>query len=255
MRFPFLCLAALLAAAVPAHARYEWRSFEGDISQMALYHNGRQIGAYHLVEDYYRPLDPATGQWGERCPPPVTAPGRNFGLTQDKIRAGDHYSLNGREVNKERIQQMLGDGERQVPDDSRKMRITVIGDPNWRSIVEDDLARHPALTPWKDKIVAAWYPPDHWAIARQGFRSDGRPTLYVQTPDGTVLHRQDDYEGRAEALAEVLRKLDPNYKPEKDRDRRKVDLARWLLPKIPWSVPAVLLGAALLLLLYRRKSS
>ena len=222
---------------------------------MALYHDGRQVGAYHLIEDYYRPLDPLTLQWGERCPPPIAPPRGNFGITQEKIRDGDHYNLNGREVSKEQIQQVLGDGEHQVPDDSRKMRLTVIGDPNWRSIVEEDLPRHPALMPWKDKIVAAWYPPNHWAIARQGFRTCGQPTLYLQAPNGTVLHRQDDYQGGAEALAEVLRKLDPRYKPEKDRDRRKLDLARWLPFKIPWSVPLLLLSAAALLVVLRRRKS
>jgi hypothetical protein len=254
MRFVFFGLAGLLALTRPAQAQYEWRSFADDVNQMALYHEGRQIGAYHLVEDYYRPLDPATLRWGERCSSPIAPPRRNFGLTQGKIREGDHYSLNGREVSREQIQQVLGDSERKVPDDSGKMRLTVIGDPNWRSIVEEDFLKHPALATWKDKIVAAWYPPDHWAIARQGFQTSGRPTLYIQAPDGAVLHRQDDYQGGAVALAEVLRKLDPHYKPEKDRDRRKVDLTRWLPSKVPWSVPLVLLSAAALLFFLRRKS-
>ena len=253
MRFIFFGLAILLALACPVHAQYEWRPLSADVNQVALYHEGRQIGAYHLVEDYYRPLDPVTSEWGKRCAPPIAAPRRNFGLTQEKIRDGDHYSLNGREVSKERIQQVLADADRQVPDDSGKLRLTVIGDPDWRSIVAEDLPKHPALASWKDKIVAAWYPPGHWAIARQGFRTSGRPTIYIQAPDGAVLHRQDDYQGGAEALAEVLRKLDPHYQPEKDRDRRKVDLTRWLLPKVPWSVPAVLLAAAALLFLLRRK--
>lgn len=247
----FTILVALSALPTPARAQYEWRAFPDDASQVALWHNGRQIGGYHLLEDYYRPLDAATGRWGERCAPPVDPPRRNFGLAQDKIRDGDHYSLNGREVSKEQIQQVLGDSK--VPDDSGKLRITVIGDPNWRSVVED-FARHPALASYKDKVVAAWYAPDHWAIARQGFVTSGRPTIYVQAPDGTVLHRQDDYQGGAEALAEALRKIDPNYRPEKDRDLRKSGLLNRFLPHIPWSVPATLASAAALLFLLRRKS-
>jgi hypothetical protein len=254
MRLTLLGLAAVLALAGPARAQYEWRAFADDINQVALYHEGRQIGAYHLVKDYYRPLDPATLEWGQRCPPPIAPPRRNFGLIQDKIREGDHYRLNGREVSKEQIQQALGDAEgRQVPDDSRKLRITIIGDPNYRSAVAADLARHPALAPWKDRIVAVGYAPDHWAITRQGFHATGQPTIYIQGPDGAVLHRQDDYQGGAAALAEVLRKLDPNYKPANDRDRRKVDLSGWLLPRIPWSVPAVLFGAVVLFVFLRRK--
>lgn len=55
----------------------------------------------------------------------------------------------------------------------------------------------------------------------------GKPTIYVQTPDGTVQHRQDDYAGGAQGLRpafERLRKPDKNYRPDKDRDlRRPVD--------------------------------
>lgn len=254
MRFTLLAVAGLVATACPAHAQYEWRPFADDINQAALYHNGRQVGAFHLLEDYYRPLDPATGRWGGRCQPPFEPPRRNFGLVRDKIRDGDHYSLNGREVSKEQIQQVLGDPDHKVSDDSGKPRLTVIGAPSWRSIVQDDLSQHPALAAWKDKIVAAWYPPDHWAIARQGFQTGGNPTIYLQAPDGTVLHRQDDYRGGPAELAEVLRKLDPNYRPEKDRDRRKLDLSRWLSSQVPWSVPALLLSAAALLFIFRRKS-
>lgn len=246
----FAVLLALLATQPPARAQYEWRSFPDDAGQVALWHNDRQIGGYHLLEDYYRPLDPETGQWGERCAPPVEPPRRNFGLTQDKIRGGDHYCINGRDATKEQVRQLLEGG--QVPDDSGKLRITVIGDPNWRSVVED-FSRNPTLSPYKDKVVAAWYPPDHWAIARQGFVTSGRPTIYVQAPDGTVLHRQDDYQGGAEALAEVLRKLDPHYRSDKDPDRRKSDLLSRFIPHVPWSVPATLLGAAALLFVLRRK--
>jgi hypothetical protein len=254
MRPCLLCLAGLAVAAwpCPARAQYEWRPFPDTIDQVALYQHGRQVGAYHLVEDYYRPLDPLTRRWGERCKPPVEPPRRNFGLVQEQIRAGDHYSLNGREVSREQVQQVLGDGDKKVPDDSKKLRLTVIGDKAWQSVV-DDVSRTEALAPWRDKVVAAWYPPDHWAVMRQGFRTDGRPTIYVQAPDGTVLHRQDDYRGGAAELAEVLRKLDPSYRPDKDRDRRKPDLLGGLLPRVPWSVPAVLLGAAALLVIFRRK--
>jgi hypothetical protein len=52
-----------------------------------------------------------------------------------------------------------------------------------------------------------------------GFRTDGRPTIYVQDAAGRVLHRQDDYDG-AEQLAGALRRPGP-YDPATDPDRRK----------------------------------
>jgi hypothetical protein len=232
---------------------YEWRTFPDDITQVALFQDGRQIGAYHLVEDYYRPFDPGTRQWGERSVPPVVPPRRNFGLAPHKIRAGDHYALNGKEVDRQQVCQVLqGDKDRQIPDDASKVRVTVIGTAAERESVLHDFAGHPALALWKDRLLVAGYEPGYWAVQRQGFAGLGHPTIYVQAPDGTVLHRQDDYQGGAAELAEVLRKLDPNYQPAKDRDRRKVDLSG-LVPRLPWSVPVVLLGAGLLLFLFRRK--
>lgn len=97
------------------------------------------------------------------------------------------------------------------------------------------------LAPWKERIKVQDYPPDHWAVRDAGFVTSGNPTIYCQAADGTVLHRQDEYRG-PDALAEVLRKADPTYRPEKDPDLNK-SLSN--LP--PW--PCVCCGILLFLLL------
>jgi len=95
------------------------------------------------------------------------------------------------------------------------------------------------------------YLPDHWAVARSGFKVDGQPTIYLQAPDGTVLHRQDDYHDGPEALAQALRRTDPHYDPRKDPDLRQRLLPNFRLPSVP--VPVWFLAAGVLYLLFRRR--
>ena len=64
------------------------------------------------------------------------------------------------------------------------------------------------------------YAPNNWAV-KDGFFTEGKPTIYLQAPNGKVLHRQDDYSDGASVLATALRKADPNYSPTEDRDARK----------------------------------
>jgi hypothetical protein len=126
-----------------------------------------------------------------------------------------------------------------VCDDRDQLCVTVIGEEVNRRQVLDDLDRAPALTPWKGRLKIHGYEPTHWAVQDAGFKTDGRPTIYVQAPDGKVLHRQDEYRG-PEALAEVLRKADPRYQPANDPDLNR-DLAGVPLP--------VWLGGAVLVVL------
>jgi hypothetical protein len=58
------------------------------------------------------------------------------------------------------------------------------------------------------------YAPGNWAV-KDGFFTEGKPTIYLQAPNGKVLHRQDDYSDGAAGLATALRKADPNYSPLK----------------------------------------
>jgi hypothetical protein len=185
--------------------------------------------------------------------PPVS---QNFGVDRGKLHTDERYRINGRTASKQEVQSRLArPAGGAVPDDAARPRLTVIGPEPERRPVLRDLDTHPALAEWKNKLLVQAYPPDHWQVARAGFLTAGRPTIYLQTPGGAVLHRQDDYSGGAGALADALRKADPSYRPERDRDRRRPDLLPRLLslPKLPWSA-GVLAATAVVLLWPRRKS-
>ena len=92
-------------------------------------------------------------------------------------------------------------------------------------------------------------------MARVGFVTAGRPTIYVQDATGRVLHRQDDYDDGPEGLASALRELDPDYRPEADVDLRKVDVpAPPRSMSVPWSA-WVLAGAGVLIYLFGGKKA
>lgn len=264
----FLCW---LLPTASLFAAYEWRSFADDKDQIALWQDGRQLGNYRFsTREYFPRLAP--GVWGSPCEPPYPPPCRccagclcegdckcpqgkpcgdgcrclypakvepdgtlNFGLDLDRIPPVREHILNGKEVSKEELLKAIG--KPQLPDDSKWLCLTIIGPEAARQRVLADLQSSPALAPWKGKIKVQDYPPDHWAVKDTGFVTTGNPTIYCQAPDGKVLHRQDDYRG-PETLAEVLRKADPAYKPEKDPDLNK---SLTNVPLVVWIAGAILL--------------
>jgi hypothetical protein len=228
---------------------YEWRTRPDDPGRSYLYRNGVQVGGYDHGSDVYRAYDAATDAWGAPQAPPWQAEVRNFGVEVEKLnREGtERFRLNGAPASREEVRRVLAD--QRVPDDAGRLRLTVIGEPAATGRVTDDFARAAALAEWKERVLLQAYLPDHWAVARGGFRTDGRPTIYVQAPDGTVLHRQDDYRDGADGLAQALRKADPLYNPRKDPDLRQ----RWQRPAInlaalPVPVWLMLVGVAFLVL-------
>jgi hypothetical protein len=248
----FLVPLTLLAFAAAAVAGHEWRSFPDDKNELALWKDGVQLGNYRVSEKKYYP-HLAPGVWGDPCPPPypppldVVAPGKiesdgtiNFGLDRARVNPTGKHLLDGKEVSKEELLQALG--QPRLPDDSQWPSITIIGPEAARKKVLSDLRNSPILTPWKERFKVQDYPPDHWAVRDAGFVTTGQPTIYCQAADGTVLHRQDEYRG-PQALAEVLRKADPAYQPERDPDLNKS------LPSVPLWV--WLAGGILLALLWK----
>ena len=157
-----------------------------------------------------------------------------FGVNVTRLTGQTHYWLGGKEVPRGRIEQAVGDAR--VPDHAGKLHVTVIG--TGRQAVLDDLAKNPALEPWRARVVARGYDPADWQVAGTGFVARGSPTIYVQDFAGRVLHRQDDYAGGAEALARALedcqrlRKPSPDYRPDRDIDRRIVRVLP-ILPRVP----------------------
>jgi hypothetical protein len=242
-----LSLAVLVTMAAAVPASYEWRTRPDHPGYYYLFKNGTQVGGYCVKGQYYRPYDARTDVWGERCRPPHEPPvSDNFGVRHDKRNGQSSYRVNGREVSREQVLQALQDAR--LPDDRALLRLTVIGPDAERQRVVNDLRTHPALAPFQGQLVVHDYPPTHWAV-QCGFKTDGRPTIYLQQPDGTVLHRQDDY-GGPEQLAAALRRAQPNYNPKNDPDRSKLLpwLPRLVLSKVPaWAWVAA--GAALVLLL------
>lgn len=166
-----------------------------------------------------------------------------FGVDADKLGKRTRILRGDKEITRTEALRLLGDADdKQVPDDRAHMRLTVIGPEAERKQVVAEVGHHPALAGYKGKLVVNDYPPDHWAVAQAGFKVDGRPTVYLQSPDGTVLHRQDTYQG-PEHLAQAIRKADPSYDPSKDPDATRPaipglpDLSK--LPPWVWIAGAV----------------
>jgi hypothetical protein len=225
----------------PAVPEWEWRQ-SADGSRADLYH----FGAYHHTHYYPapekppEPFAPANAarpkksacdcappcDCGDACRCPDGKPccdgckclvkgealphWMTHGTEPGKLAGREEYRVGGRVVSRAEALQAL----RAAPltDDSRRPRLTVIGSPDDR---KKALGGLPADV--KDHWLVKEFTPDHWAVKGAGFKTDGHPTVYLQAPDGKVLHRQDD----ADNLAEAVRKADPAYDPSKDPDLRK----------------------------------
>lgn len=222
---------------------------------------GLQIGNYwlepHVYAGQFRFL--VHGGWTAPVDPPIPVEPEKIravcdnpdesGVETDKIDASGKpaYWLGAKIVSRPEVMDAITRG--QIPDDSGLLRLTIIGPESERRRVTDDLASAPALAEWKGKIIAKSYPADHWAVAELGYELRGPVAIYLQRPDGAVLHEQQDYTDGAEGLAGALRKRDPNYQPAKNKDARKPDpSAPGSIP--PWAIPA---GAGLLALLLTPK--
>lgn len=146
---------------------------------------------------------------------------QNFGIIRPGLNgSAERITLDGRQITMAEAARILQAGS--LADDSGKLRLTVIGAEPDRRRVLDDLQG--PLADIAAQCLVQDYPPDHWAVAQAGFYTAGKPTIYVQAPDGKVLHRQDDYADGAEGFRQAferLRKPDPNYRPDKDRDLRR----------------------------------
>lgn len=254
------CSGASCAARSPA---YTWHQFASDPGRSYLYRGDTLIAGYDHARRIYRTYDAGTDMWGapttppwQPAPEPIAAPAesiearvQNFGVDLARLsgEGGERYRLNGLPVPPDRAREALVGAS--VPDDAGRLRLTVIGDSAATRRVTQDVSAAAALAPWKDRLLVQTYAPEHWAVARAGFVTAGKPTVYVQTPAGRVLHRQDDYADGADGLAQALRRADPNYDATKDPDLRKA--LRFDLSRIP--LPAwILAGAVVAGLLFRR---
>ncbi len=201
---------------------------------------GKQVGFW---DGYvYRPL--INGSFAAPCEAPCALPFRELSGVSDWTRRENVYLLNGRPATRAKALRAFAGAsiEADVPDDSVLPHLTIIGPAADRAPVEEDLRSNPALAGVLGQYRVQSYDPSEWAVQGFGFAATGHPTIYVQDPCGKVLHHQEDYAGGAEALANAIRRPDPNYKPAADPDRRKAPLLPFAMP--PWmlAIPGAMGG-------------
>jgi hypothetical protein len=246
-----VCLA--LASSQAGGGEPYWKPFTNDRDCIGLYRDGKQIGLWQFSTGKLRTYDGHA--WGQAGPVPedylnLKGAPPIFGVSWGKIGSGPSYRVGDLPTTKEGALAML-EKEKGIPDDAGKPRLVVIGAEAECKQVVDDLASHPSLVPFKDKVVIHQYRPDHWHVTQVGYQRDGHPTIYCQAADGRVLWRLDSYQGGPEELATGLRRLDPNYKPEKDRKPWQIFPVN--LPEIPWSVPVVVGAGVVAYIVSRRR--
>lgn len=161
-----------------------------------------------------------TSEKAEFSPPVV----QNFGVEVGKLATRPRWTLNGREVSRAQAFEAVSASDK-IPDDAGRVRLTVIGGKADREQVVKDLATHPALAPFKDKLSVQAYDPADPMIEGLKFPTAGL-TLLVQRPDGTVIGRNHSgkYAGAEElalALPGAMRRADSDYDPAKDPDLKK----------------------------------
>jgi hypothetical protein len=284
--------------AVPAPA-YTWQSFRAGDPDLALFAGSVQIGMWRARDQQFFAYDPLAKVWAARpSTPPIPVPrdqltqtkkcpcgcsckaescncakglpcshdcscgptGPLTGVVTEKIHQGV-TSLNGRPITKDRAIAALG---APVPADAHLVRVTVIGPPEKRARVLQDLTSSPELAALRSQFLVHEYAPEEWPL-QCGFRYGGDVTVYCQSPDGKVLHRQDDYKdgikGLVLAIPQALRVANPNYDPSKDPDLRAPVAPQPAPspPDDPWALfkknpLLVAVGAILAYLLFRKKS-
>ena len=166
-----------------------------------------------------------------------------------------------RELSPEQTRLLLSQNK-SLPDDSKKIHLTVIGSKEQRQQVRADLAKAPDLVPLADRLLVQDYGPEDWPV-QPGFPKDGAPAIILETRRGGVLHTQYEYRGPAKlaeaiqaAHAEAIRRADPDRDPAKDPDLNKPLSGGTIVPTIveyASKVPAGAwlaggLGAAILIL-------
>jgi len=234
-----------------AEPEARWQVDQQATGYFYLFAGSRQLGTWYPDGRGYRPLR-TDGTWGATGEPPVPLPEgalTNFGLDVERVSSESRYWVNGRPTSRGDALAAFGS----LIDDSGKLRLTVVGDDALRQRVRDDLARHPALLAYRDRLLVQDYPPDHWAVAGVGMA----PGITLQSaPDAAgkapVLARLPDYAG-PEMLIAAIRKADPAYRPEKDPKVTADESRRSLMEKVPSAV-WLLAGGVVMWVAKRRKA-
>lgn len=191
-------------------------------------------------------------------------PPKLFGVDRDHWKQdGPRYVLHGqhgsRTISREQALQAV---ESEIPDDSGKLRLVVIGQTPDRQRVLDGTAG--LSTPVRDRLLVQAYEPANPLVKERKLVTDGAPTVYLLSPRGTVLGR--NLSGRWEAgMVGAVEQLVADYDPARDPDLvpkppepKKPDPVKPDEPKKPapftldqipgWAWGALITGALALLL-------
>lgn len=189
---------------------YTWYHFPG-CNQWALHRDGKQAGTYDADRDIYGVR--RGEKWGPYYRrPPVDLPtdaraclgNRTPGGVFFRYEGNARYSRNGAVVTREEVINAL-----KVEDDSKKLSLTVIGS---QADIDTVRAGVTADSAFASRVLFQGYDPVDWTINQEkfGFVHDGKPTIMLQTPDGTELAHLTSYDS---STIQQLRVKDPTYKP------------------------------------------
>lgn len=186
---------------------YAWRELPSDPGRSYLYLGENQVGGFDHATREYRPLlDWKRNRWGSPTTPPIEPPETtgqapltepmNFGVDLSKIPKEKTYELNGDHSCKDHVMEAI---HAKLPDDKSQLRLTLIGSKEDRDRVLKDL-KNPENVGIAAKTVVWSVPPDHWSVrdnatGKPMFKTDGKPSVYLTTPSGKVLLRQDEFKG------------------------------------------------------------
>lgn len=200
-----------------------------DLRQVALYQDTVQVGVYKIPERIYLEITPTGDFKTSELPTPIPEKYldlfpikkiANYGIDLSEMKGRpESYYHNGRAITKESALLLMGNTG--IPDDSQFLRLTVIGPDEIRKQIREDLLNSPELKDFRSITVVQDYPANHWSVTGVGFELTGEVAIYVQSPDGTVLHKQNDYKDGAPGLAAALRKVDPSHRRGGDPDLRE----------------------------------
>jgi len=227
----------------------EWRLLSGDENRVYLYRHGVQVGGWDKLEKRWMDYDAAGNHWKDGYPPwhvDSISGNKNgatgqafFGVDRTKVPQTETLWINGHRVNGKSIQEALGAD--MLSDDSSKPRITLAGTKDICDRVLLDMKSHADMASMSGKFLVQAYRPGAWPT--EVFRRPAGEEFFLSIsgpPDKKSkcieYHLQTAYEGPerlAQAMNSVLRRIDPNYDPNKTPDLVKPKPA----PVIPGPVP------------------
>lgn len=200
---------------------------------------GRQLGAWNTDSQEVWVIDPITGEWqkvsdvawsardAEHLMEIASKPGLDWQKVQKEIPG---YKIGSRSVTESDAMTALKPNPA-LPNDAALPSLTVIGEEGDCKPVSDAIKGVPALQALRNAFLFQCYRPADAMVAKYGFVTDGKPSIYFQDAAGRVLWRADSYPGAdtlAEAIAVALeqcpppRKPQPDYQPIKDPDPARI---------------------------------